>query len=86
VASRRQRVKGKAERPRLDWRDPKMPALRDYVEYDALGNIVGSGVEVVEPKVVTEVAREDLTESTEPSWNDDPSYHWGHDRKRRRLR
>jgi hypothetical protein len=83
VVRGRQRGKGPK---RLDWRDPEMPALRDYVEYDAFGNVVGSGVEVVKPKVVTEVAREDLRESTEPGWREDTSYHWARGRKRCRLR
>jgi hypothetical protein len=29
------------------------------------------------------VAREDLKESSEPNWHDDPSYHWAKGRKKR---
>jgi hypothetical protein len=80
----RQRARSKAGTPRLDWRDPDMPALRDYEEYDSLGNVIGRGVEVVKSKVVTKVAWEDLRESAEPDWRNDPSYSWARPARRRR--
>jgi hypothetical protein len=72
-------------RSRLDWRDPDMPVLRVYVDYDELGGVIARGVELVQPETVSEVAREDLVDSVEPNWHADPSYHWAR-RSGRRLR
>ena len=74
------RRRNKSPDTRLDWRDPKMPCLRFYLEEDEDGFITDKlNLEVVKPKVVTIVAHEDLrvvNEEEHPTYRKDPSYFW----------
>ena len=65
----------------LDWRDPEMPAVRDYIDDD--GELK---VELVKPKDIVTVAREDLRDMPVPRYNSDPSYFWGAGAKKRKAR
>lgn len=66
----------------LDWRDPEMPAVRDYIDDDD-GELK---VELVKPEDISLVAREDLREVGLPRYKDDPSYFWGEGRQKRGAR
>jgi hypothetical protein len=67
---------------RLDWRDPEMPAVRDYLDEDT-GELK---VELVRPEDVTTVAKEDLIDLPVPKWSRDPSYFWGEGKRKRKAR
>lgn len=69
---------------RLDWRDPTMPVIRDYIVEDDLGILVERGTEEVPPEVITEVAAYALIDCPFPDWKDDPSYNWGEGKRKRR--
>ena len=79
----RRRENRRAKGSTLDWRNPDMPALRDYIVQDPLGQVIERGVEEVAPKDISKEAIFDLADSYEPSWKDDPSYFWGMSRQRR---
>lgn len=69
---------------RLDWRDPNMPCVRDYVVENDFGQIVERGTELVGPKRVSNVAKKDLHNPAKefPTYHVDPSYNWGKKAKR----
>ena len=77
--SRASRARSRPDR-RLDWRDPEMPCLREYKVEDADCNIIERGMDEVRPQEVSQVATQDLGETGEPSWRNDPSYFWGRSR------
>jgi len=64
-------MRQKPEKPRLDWRDPSMPVLRDYKMRD------GTTKTIVDPDY-EQGYREHLMQTTSPinfpSWKDDPTY------------
>lgn len=65
---------------RLDWRDPNMPVIREYVIRDD-DKLIERGIELASPELTTAEAREGLRlQARKPrefsSWNRDPSYHW----------
>lgn len=68
---------------RLDWRNPNMRLVREYVITDDFGFVKERGTELVKPEIVKAEARVSLKLSDEPSWRFDPSYHWGRNRRRR---
>ena len=64
-----------------------MPCIRDYRETDSWGFMVGPvKVDVVDPREVVREARRDLKTAEMPKWNEDPSYFWGRNRRRKALR
>jgi hypothetical protein len=69
----------------LDWRDPDMPAIRDYLIEDDWGRIVEIGTEEVPPAIVTQVARQDMREASNPTHRFDSSYYWGEEARRRKA-
>lgn len=73
---------------RLDWRDPEMPVIRDYeVQDEGLGIVVERGTEVVtDLKLVQRLSRNNMADSQEPNWREDPSYRWARPGSRKRVR
>jgi hypothetical protein len=79
-------VSGHPVDDRLDWRDPEMPCIRDYVVEDDFGFVTERGVELVKPKEVSKVARVDLRETSNPTYHVDKSYDWGLEARRRKAK
>lgn len=65
----------------LDWRDPEMPVVRDYIDDE--GELK---TELVKPSVQVIVSKEDLRDLPMPRYKDDPSYFWGEGKPRRKAR
>lgn len=66
----------------LDWRDPEMPVIRDYIDEDT-GELK---VEVVKPSDMVIVATEDMVDVPLPGYKSDPSYFWGEGKRKRKAR
>lgn len=63
---------------RLNWRDPNMPVIREYVVHDEYDHVIGKGVELVSPEEVTTEAKASLRikDPECPKFRNDPSYNW----------